>query len=109
MSFPDISLIAAEDPVIHALAVETAISLAHGHRILEMAGASPTRQVPVTLTAAEGVLIGIGSTVLIQPTLHFFFGKFLAEMAENFSLDLRRIKKNTFFPSVTRDVKSRLY
>jgi len=30
-------------------------------------------------------------------------------MAEKFSFDLRRIKKNTWFASVTRDTKSRSY
>ena len=38
-----------------------------------------------------------------------FWEIFHAEMAEIFSFDLRRIKKNTWFTSVTRDAKSRSY
>jgi len=54
-------LFATQEQVLQALAVETAISLAHGHRIMKLAEVNPTRQVPVTLASAQGVLVGIGS------------------------------------------------
>lgn len=54
-------IFATEQQFLQALAVETAISLAHGHRMMELAEVNPTRQVPVTLASAQGVLVGIGS------------------------------------------------